>query len=123
MGYYTGDGFYVYEEADIADPGAGFSELLNKATQALPAAIRARVIAELAADPTIIAAMEAGAENAIATKLALAKCVHLESGKWVWDGPNGSLATHYLLPDHTGSLVARPTPFPVPSATSPALTW
>lgn len=51
------------------------------------------------------------------------KCVHLEAGKWVWDGPDGPLATHYLIPDETGALIARPTPFPTPSASSPELTW
>lgn len=47
------------------------------------------------------------------------KAVKLEAGQWVWDLAN---ATHYLLPDHTGALIARPTPFPVPDAT-PSLTW
>lgn len=53
MGYNDSDGFYYHEEADLADPGAGFSELLNRPTLALPAAIRNRVVAELADDPTI----------------------------------------------------------------------
>lgn len=55
--------------------------------------------------------------------VTLVKCVHLEAGVWVWDGPDAPAATHYLLPDDTGALIARPTPFPVPSATSPALDW
>lgn len=53
----------------------------------------------------------------------LEKCIHLESGVWVWDGPAAPAATHYLLPDDTGALVARSTPFPVPSASAPELTW
>lgn len=54
--------------------------------------------------------------------VTLVKCVHLEAGVWVWDGPDAPAATHYLLPDDTGALVARPTPFPTPLAT-PALDW
>ena len=77
----------------------------------------------IANDPTIIAAAENAVADALTSKLALAKCVHLESGVWVWDGPNGTSATHYLFPDDTGALVARTTPFPVPSASAPELTW
>ena len=50
------------------------------------------------------------------------KCIHLEAGKWVWDGPNGPLATHFLLPDHDGSLVARSAAWPTPAST-PELNW
>lgn len=56
MGYYNDAGFYFHEEADLADPGAGFSELLNKPTTALPAAIHANVVSELAAQPTVVEA-------------------------------------------------------------------
>lgn len=122
MGYYDADGFYYHEESDIADPAAGFSSLLNLPTEALPNAIHNRVVAEISADPTIIDAAEAAVSDALSTVLGLSKCVHLEAGKWVWDGPNGAAATHYLIPDHTGALVARATPFPTPDAT-PSLTW
>lgn len=50
------------------------------------------------------------------------KCVHLEAGKWVWDGPDSAAATHYLIPDISGALIARPTAIPIPGAT-PSLTW
>lgn len=125
MGYYTADGFYMYEEADAADPGAGFSDLLNKAMVALPAAIRSRVIAELNADPTIRDAVEAAVLDFVeGLNLVLAvKCVHLEGNTVVWDGPDSPAATHYLIPDHTGMPVPRATPFPIPSASSPQLTW
>lgn len=123
MGYYDADGFYYHEESDLADPGTGFSELLNLPTFALPAAIHNRVAEEISEDPTIIDAAEAAVTDALSTVLALSKCVHLEAGVWIWDGPNGPLATHYLFPDDTGALVARPTPFPVPSASAPELTW
>lgn len=53
----------------------------------------------------------------------LVKCVHSESGVWVWDGPDAPAATHYLIPDDTGALIARVTAFPTPSATAPELTW
>lgn len=62
--------------------------------------------------------------NAIAAAdlVQLVKCVHLEAGKWVWDGPDAPAATHYVLPDDTGALVVRATPFPTPLA-APALNW
>lgn len=66
MGYYDQNGFYFHEEADIADPGQGFSDLLNLAIRALPAAIRVRVLAELASDPTILE----GVDEAITAKVA-----------------------------------------------------
>lgn len=47
------------------------------------------------------------------------KSVRLEAGKWVWDLTG---ATHYLIPDHTGALIARPTPRPTPDVT-PSFTW
>ena len=50
------------------------------------------------------------------------KCVHREGGTWVWDGPGASASTHYVIPDHTGAYVVRPTPFPTPLAT-PAFDW
>ena len=47
------------------------------------------------------------------------KCVRLESGAWVWDTAAG---THYVIPDHEGSLIIRATSRPVPAAT-PVLNW
>lgn len=47
------------------------------------------------------------------------KCVRREAGAWVWVRAG---ATHYLIPDHTGALVVRPTPYPIPDA-APSLTW
>lgn len=60
--------------------------------------------------------------NDLSSILSLSKSVHLEDGQWVWDGPNGPLATHYVLPDHAGDLIVRATPFPTPGST-PVLTW
>lgn len=100
----------------LSNPASQFrSDLIDLLEQ-----VAAGIIAD---SPTIIAAAEAAIANALTTKLALSKCVHLDAGIWVWDGPNGPLATHYLLPDDTGALIARATPFPVPSASSPELTW
>lgn len=83
-----------------------------------------QVAAGIIADsPTIIAAAEAAIANALTTKLALSKCLHFESGVAVYDGPNGSLATHYVFFDHLGVPIIRPTPFPVPSASAPEFTW
>lgn len=73
----------------------------------------------IAASPTVVAAAAA----AVNSQLVLKKCVHLEAGEWVWDGPDGPDATHYLIPDHNGEYVTRSTPFPVPSASTPALDW
>lgn len=77
----------------------------------------------MADDPTIAAAAAAAAAAALASTLGASKCVHFESGVLIYDGPGGPLATHYLLPDDTGALVARSTLFPVPSASSPELIW
>ncbi|CAH0262863.1 hypothetical protein SRABI98_03553 [Microbacterium sp. Bi98] len=66
MGYYNPDGFWMHEEADAADPGAGVSELLNKLTLSLPAGIRKRVIAELAAAPTVEEAAVTAVEAIVA---------------------------------------------------------
>lgn len=96
------------------------SSLFRNALIDLLEQVAAGIIAD---SPTIIAAAEAAIANALTTKLALSKSMHFESGTPVYDGPNGPLATHYLLPDHTGELVARATPFPVPSASSPELIW
>ena len=63
-GYFDNDGFWHYGEDDLADEGAGFSEVLNKSTNAIPAAVRARVVAELNSDPTIRAAVIAGVDAA-----------------------------------------------------------
>ncbi|MFI8633990.1 hypothetical protein ACIGEP_15505 [Microbacterium sp. NPDC077663] len=53
MGYIDANGAYIYEETDIADPGAGFSELLNQGTRRVPALVRTRVVAELNDDENI----------------------------------------------------------------------
>lgn len=76
-----------------------------------------------ASDPLFASLANAAVTAAITTKLGLAKCVHLEAGQWVWDGPNAPAATHYLIPDENAALVARATPFPTPSATAPELIW
>lgn len=60
----------------------------------------------------------AAADAVLAAKQAV-KAVRLEAGKWVWDLAG---ATHYVIPDHTGALIVRPTAQPVPAAT-PALDW
>lgn len=120
MAYYDADGFYFHEEQDIADPGAGFSELLNKPTEAMPDAVRRRVEIELTDNPEIVDAL---IDLILASEFGVSKCVHRESGVWVWDGPGNVAATHYLLPDDTGALVARPTLFPTPSAGAPELNW
>lgn len=86
----------------------------------LLALVAAGVIAD---DPTVAAAAVAAVEDALAAgEYTPRKCIHREGGTWVWDGPSGLGATHYLLPDHTGAYVVRPTPFPIPLAT-PALNW
>lgn len=90
---------------------------------ALEELLEAIAVAIISGNPTLIAAAEAAVANALTTKLALSKCVHLDAGVWVWDGPNGASATHYLIPDDTGALIARATPFPVPSASAPELIW
>lgn len=82
--------------------------------------VAAGVIAD---NPAIIAAAEAAVAAALANaEIRPRKCVHVEAGKWVWDGPDGLAATHYVLPDDTGALVVRPTVWPVPGAT-PEFTW
>ncbi|KQR86825.1 sialate O-acetylesterase [Microbacterium sp. Leaf179] len=56
-GRYDENGFYSYGEDDLADPGQGFSELLNKSTegvkQAVPTLVHNRVKVELNDDATI----------------------------------------------------------------------
>jgi len=82
--------------------------------------VAAGVIAD---DSTVAAAASAAVENALAAgQYTPQKCIHLENGVWVWDGPSGLGATHYLIPDDTGVLVARPTVWPVPAST-PVLNW
>lgn len=74
-------------------------------------------------DPAIRAAVIAAIDEQLAAgEYVPRKCIHLESGVWVWDGPDGIAATHYLIPDDAGVLVARPTVWPVPGAT-PVLNW
>jgi len=50
------------------------------------------------------------------------KCLHREGNAWVWDGPSGASATHFAIPDHTGTYVVREQPAPIPQAT-PAFNW
>jgi|GEM_PF-1448002 len=76
----------------------------------------------MGADPAIAAAIAAGIDAALASTIGVRKSVHLESGELIYDPPGSALATHYLLPDHTGELVARPTLWPVPAST-PELNW
>lgn len=99
-------------EAVAKNSGSKFRVALNSIIQAI-------VTATLAASPTVVAAAAA----AVAGALAVKKCVHLEAGVWVWDGPDSPDATHYLIPDDTGALVARATPFPTPSASAPEMNW
>lgn len=91
----------------------------SKFRAALVAIIESIVTTLLASSPTVVAAAAA----AVSSQLALKKCVHFEAGEVIYDGPGGAAATHYVLPDHNGELVVRATPFPVPSATSPAFDW
>lgn len=76
----------------------------------------------IADNPTIIAAAEEAVDNALTSILALSKCVHFASGRWVWDGPNGPLATHYIL-RIDGRWRTAATPFPTPSPSRPAISW
>ncbi|MDA4893041.1 hypothetical protein PFZ55_39885 [Streptomyces sp. MS2A] len=77
----------------------------------------------IANDPTIRDAVMAAIEEGLnAAEVKPLKCVHLEGGKWVYDGPDGLAATHYVLPDDTGALIVRPTVWPVPQST-PAFNW
>lgn len=91
----------------------------SKFRAALLAIITPIVTNLIASSPTVVDAAAA----AVSAQLVLKKCVHLEAGEWVWDGPDGDDATHYLIPDHNGEIVARETPFPVPSATPLTLNW
>lgn len=52
------------------------------------------------------------------------KSVHLvsSSGRWWWDGRGHADATHYIV-RRDGRWVIVATPFPVPSASAPAITW
>jgi hypothetical protein len=56
-GYTDENGFYHYGEDDLADPGQGFSELLNRSAEgvktAVPIIVHNRVVDELNSDPTI----------------------------------------------------------------------
>lgn len=96
--------------------------VLSNPSSQFRAALEDLIEAVLSDNPAVIAAAEAAVNDALASILSLSKCVHLEAGKWVWDGPLGAAATHYVFPDHDGRLVVRSTPFPTPLAT-PALNW
>lgn len=76
----------------------------------------------IASNPTLIAAVEALLDDALTAKLSLTKSVYLDGGKWAWRVSGSPAATHYVLPDHTGAQIVRPTPFPTPAAT-PAFNW
>ena len=76
----------------------------------------------IASDPTIIQAADEAVAGALTSKLSLSKSVHKEGADWIWDPNGGAASTHYVLFDHAGAAVIRPTPFPTPAAT-PALNW
>lgn len=61
MGYLDPDGFWIYEENDAADPGAGFSDLLNQSTLKIPAAVRNVLVSEFSDEASLAgeAAVEA----------------------------------------------------------------
>src|SRR5690606_28073199 len=84
---------------DLADPGAGFSELLNKQMDAMPAAIRTRVVAELNNDPTLLQAALDMLDSAIAD-VGLARTF---LGKNLFDPATRIIG--YVL-DSTGGTVA-----------------
>ncbi|MDR2294517.1 MAG: hypothetical protein LBE05_04870 [Microbacterium sp.] len=65
MGYYDSKGFYVYQETDAADPGAGFSDLLNQSAKAIPNAVHGLVVDELNSDPTLREAVGELAADAV----------------------------------------------------------
>lgn len=139
--YTTPDSLPIIEPtADRIKDGAEVSALagdisaLATATQAALAdrAATAEADATTKADAAKAAAQEAAINDAT-TKygglparvtalevLRPVKAVRLEAGKWVWDLAG---ATHYLLPDETGALVARATPWPVPNPITPSLDW
>lgn len=83
---------------------------LATATNAALEANKADATTKYGGLPARVAAVEAKQHVA---------CVRLESGKWVWDTAAG---THFVIPDHTGALIVRPTAAPVPAATS-KLDW
>lgn len=68
MGYYDEDGAWIYEEHDLADEGVGFSEVLNRASRAVPRIVQSRITKELADDSTIRAGALAAVEDAIEEK-------------------------------------------------------
>lgn len=81
------------------------------------------LVAQAISDDGSVAAAAAAAVNAaLASTLGLAKSAHITAGELIYDPPGSAFGTHYLLPDHTGELVARPTVWPVPAAT-PVLNW
>lgn len=108
---------------------ATMATVTNQANSLFRTALEALIAAVLAENQAVIDAAEqaaaAAVNDALTTRLALSKTVYIEAGQIVWDTtPGRTLATHYFLPDHTGELVARLTPFPTPSATTPfALDW
>ena len=84
-------------------------------------AVDARITEILSSDPGVAAAAAAAVAAALASMDVMPKkCLRIESGQWVWD--ISSAATHYLIPDDTGALIARPTVWPVPAST-PQLNW
>ncbi len=95
--------------------------LIRNTTSQTHAALRAMVGVVVAdqleeADPDFFREPAEAAVAAMAAELRPAKCAHREGGEWVRDDADGPLATHYLIPDHTGAYVARPTVWPVPAA-------
>lgn len=63
MGYTDANGIYHHQELDPADPGAGFSALLNLTSDSVSDAVPPLVSAALADDPTIMDAVELAADN------------------------------------------------------------
>lgn len=134
--YTTPDSLPIIEPTvDLIKDGAEVSALagdISALATATQAALAARAVTAASDATTKANAAQAAAIEDATTKygglparvtdlegMQPIKAVRLEAGKWVWDLVG---ATHYLLPDETGALVARATPWPVPAAT-PSLDW
>lgn len=68
-GSYDENGFYTYGEDDLADPGAGFSELLNKSAEgvrnAVPVLVHNQVVEEIASYPTFLEAADEAVDESL----------------------------------------------------------
>ena len=107
---------------------ATMATVTNQANSRFRTALEALIAAILAGNQAVIEAAEqaaaAAVNEALTSRLGLAKCIHYDSatGRWVWDGPNDPAATHYIVRvDGRWRIVS--TPFPTPSATAPAIDW